>query len=360
MKKLILLFILCLFSFNASSQEWVNSLREYYKAKDYEGGIRLLERQQKTPYVYRHLSNLYSLQLEYMHGSVKLTEEGDILKSKYITSILQGGLQGDVCNKVRIFDQYVQSYNFDIEDIGYKYEYIDSLKKMFPIINTFEYNNNLLAILRNFQAIFFNDLTNDNKYREKILTNYFDIWQNRYCEQVPDLKKLNCKDKTERFTAEAAKLGNAQALNSLWSLEIDPYDDGIKLSDNYYNKLTPEQILKKLVYAKDRTGAGNLAFRYLLGDHGVMKNYIKAHAYKLISLQDKTGRGMFSGDYAKKALAKFDEIKIPIEAEIEAQKLAEKIMFEIQNQPATQYDYPLNEICQHWEGNKIMTPFKKE
>ena len=166
-----------------------------------------------------------------MHGSVKLTEEGDILKSKYITSILQGGLQGDVCNKVRIFDQYVQSYNFDIEDIGYKYEYIDSLKKMFPIINTFEYNNNLLAILRNFQAIFFNDLTNDNKYREKILTNYFDIWQNRYCEQVPDLKKLNCKDKTERFTAEAAKLGNAQALNSLWSLEIDPYDDGIKLKE---------------------------------------------------------------------------------------------------------------------------------
>ena len=35
MKKLILIFIFCIFSFNASSQEWVKLLPNYYKSKDY-------------------------------------------------------------------------------------------------------------------------------------------------------------------------------------------------------------------------------------------------------------------------------------------------------------------------------------
>ena len=78
-----------------------------------------------------------------MHGREKRTKEGDILKSKFITSILKGGTEGDVCNKKRLFDQYWLSFNFEIVDSTYEYEYIKSLKKMFPEINTFKYKSGL-------------------------------------------------------------------------------------------------------------------------------------------------------------------------------------------------------------------------
>jgi len=356
----------CLFSFNASSQEWVNSLREYHNARDYEGGIRLLERQQKTPYVYRHLTNLYSFQLKHMHGSEKRTKEGDILKSKFITSILKGGTEGDVCNKKRLFDQYWLSFNFEIVDTTYENEYIKSLKKMFPEINTFKYKSDLFFILRSFEAIFFHDLTSNNKYRKEVLRNYFYNWSKEYCEHVPDLKKLGCETMTDKFTAEAAKYGNSHALEILWGEAVGVYDNKIQYG-NAYNDLSTEEILIKLVNHKDNfstrvwsDAAANLAMLYLEGDYGLMKNYIKAYAYGLIAQKNTRDDGPFTGEWGKERLAKLNAIKLPIESEIEAQKLAERIMLKKENQPTTQYEYPFKDICQHDIAGGTSTPFRKE
>ena len=360
MKKLILIFILYLFSFNASSQEWVNSLREYHKAKDFEGGIRLLERQQKTPYVYRHFTNLYSLQLEFMSGSDKLTKEGDILKSKFITSILKGAKGGDVCNKKRIFDQSWQRADFGILYTPNEYKFVNTLKNIFPEINTFKYNNALIDILRSYESIFFNDLTNNKKYRKQVLKDYFH-WNEGVCEYVPKLKKLGCETMTQKFTAEAAKYGNFQALNTLFNEALDIHSNKINYG-NPYNEMSAEEILIKIVNNKQgwARAAANLSMAYIEGNFGIMKNYIKAHAYGLVAQKNTRDDGPFSGEWGKKRLAKLNAIKLPIESEIEAQKLAEKIMLKKKNQPKTQYEYPLKDICQHDDNFIIVTPFKKE
>ena len=363
MKKSITILIFYIFTFSAFSQEWVKLLPNYYKSKDYEGGITLLEKHIKTPFVYRHLSNFYYFQLR----TTSNQDEKKIIERKYITNIIEGGLKGDVCNKLRLFEapniygwsNDWSSYRFVIENM---YAFADDLKYKFPEINDFKYDG-VINILHSFAVIFFNDLANNDKYKKQVLQNYYKYWDKEYCEYVPQLD--NCNDLTSLYTAEAAKYGNFSALDQLW-IEANLIKDKKIHTANRYNNMAPEDILLRMFNTKNvhidgwSRVAARLSNLYITGDFGTLKNYIKAHAYKLIAEQNTRDDSPFTTDWGKNILAKHDAIKLPLEAELKAQELAKNIMYNKEKKSEPYYEYPLEDICQYHENDRIITPYRKQ
>jgi hypothetical protein len=363
MKKLILIFILYLFSFNANSQEWVNSLRNYWEANDIEGGIRLMERQKPTPYVLRHLASLYKFKLFNNEFSNDLSNsDRELLVFKNLTTLIEGGQKGDICNQYELTDLEFYSI-YGIKDYKIKRKFEEYILKNNPNLKKMKYLE-YSDLFWHFKYIFQSSIIKNKKYSDYYLKHKFNVNIEYACKNSQKITKENCQVKSQEITAKAAKLGHIISLNHLYNIEVD-ISLGKKVSRNYYNDLNAEQLLTRLAHSGHFNSIGNLSLTYLRGDLGIIQNYIKAHAYKLVALTDQSESAYFKGEWGEKRLTQLNKIKLPIAEEIKSQELATEIMATI-NKNKKSFDNesnPFEKICNYWSPNdsfQLIIPFKNE